>query len=188
MYRSELDSLDRIAHCAETYDEFHRRAPQQVEVTHDDSSASSMVDVDSPHISSVPSDYEEQSIQTDTQAERERLEEESKQAAQQKKEEAREKAKHLKEKAEEKAEKLKKQAGVKKEQAKSEAKKAGKSIQENSDNPVFIGNAVTIAAFGGVIGYGAYRKYTAGELTWKIAGLWAGAVGLFGVADYYVSS
>jgi len=83
---------------------------------------------------------------------------------------------------------LKRQAQRKKEQTKREAKKAGKTIQENSDNPVVVGNAVTIAAFGGLIGYGAYRKYTAGELTWKVAGLWAGAVGLFGVADYYVSS
>jgi len=61
-------------------------------------------------------------------------------------------------------------------------------VQENSDNPVFIGNAVTITALGGLLGFGAYKKYTAGELTWKVAGLWAGAVGLFGVADYFVSS
>lgn len=132
----------------------------------------STIDVDSPHISSVPSDFESQSVQTDTQADRERLEEE-----------AHDKAEEAKTKAEE----LKKKAGLKKEQAKSKAKSAGESVKENSDNPVVIGNAVTIAAVGGLLGFGAYKKYAAGELTWKLAGLWAGAVGLFGVADFYVS-
>ena len=125
-----------------------------------------LVDVDSPHISQVPSDYQQQEIQTETQAERQRLEAEAK----------------------EKAEELKRQAGLEKEKAKKEAKKAANVMQENSDNPVVIGNAVTIAALGGLLGFGAYRKYTTGELTWKVAGLWAGAVGLFGVADYFVSS
>lgn len=143
----------------------YRRAPHVPEIKHSDSDVQSLVDVDSPHISSVPSDYEEQSIKTDTQAERERLEDESR----------------------EKAEELKKQAAHKKEQAKNKAQKAGKTMQENSDNPVVIGNAVAIAAFGGLLGFGAYKKYTAGEFTWKLAGAWAGVVGLFGVADYYVS-
>ena len=136
------------------------------EIRHDDSEVHTLIDVDSPHISQVPSNYEEQDVQTETQAERRRLEEEAK----------------------EKAEELKKQAAREKERAKKEAKKAGRVMQENSDNPVVIGNAVTIAALGGLLGFGAYRKYTAGELTWKVAGLWAGAVGLFGVADYFVSS
>lgn len=115
-------------------------------------------------------------MQTDTQAERERLEEEG-----------REKAEELKEKAEE----LKEKASLKKEQAKekaqSKAQKAAQTAKANSDNPVFVGNAVAIAALGGVIGIGAYKKYTAGEFTWKLAGAWAGVIGLFGVADYYVS-
>lgn len=113
----------------------------------------------------MPSDFESQSVQTDTQAERERLEAE----------------------AEEKAAELKKKAGVKKEQAKNKAQQAGETVKANSDNPVFVGNAVAIAALGGLLGVGAYKKYTAGEFTWKLAGAWAGAIGLFGVADYYVS-
>lgn len=113
----------------------------------------------------MPSDYEEQSVKTDTQAERERLEAEAK----------------------DKADELKQKASIKKEQAKSQSKKIGQQVQANSDNPVFIGNAVTIVGLGGLLGYGAYRKHIAGELTWKVAGLWAGAVGLFGVADYFVS-
>ncbi|KAF2220967.1 hypothetical protein BDZ85DRAFT_290799 [Elsinoe ampelina] len=142
-----------------------RRAPAVPEIRHEESSVSSLIDVDSPHVSSVPSDFDTQSIKTDTQADRERLEAESRQ----------------------KVEEAKEKAGVKKQQARNKAKQAGQTLRDNSDNPVVIGNAVTIAALGGLLGIGAYRKYTEGTFTWRVAGLWAGAVGLFGVADYYVS-
>ncbi|KAJ6199309.1 hypothetical protein J3E72DRAFT_313587 [Bipolaris maydis] len=132
-------------------------APPQVEHTPDDS-VQSLVDVDSPHISSVPSDYESQSIKTDTQAERIQREEEVK----------------------EEAEKLKERAAAKKESAKEKAKK-------NADNPVVIGNAVGLAIVGGIVGFGAYRQYARGELTGKVVAAWAAAIGLFGVGDYYVS-
>lgn len=117
----------------------------------------------------MPSDYESQEVKTDTQAERERLEQEAQEKAEQAKEQA------------------KKQAGIKKEQAKEKASKAADKAKKNSDNPVVLGNAVTLAALGGLLGFGAYRKYTAGELTWKVAGAWAGVVGLFAMGDYYVS-
>ena len=51
-----------------------------------------------------------------------------------------------------------------------------------------LGNAILVGVLGTALGVGAYRKYAAGELTWKVAGLWAGAVGLFAGADYFVSS
>ena len=47
-----------------------RRAPPVAELEHTDDSTHSLIDVDSPHISSVPSDFETQSIKTDTQADR----------------------------------------------------------------------------------------------------------------------
>ena len=46
---------------------------------------------------------------------------------------------------------------------------------------------MVIAAVGGLLGVGAYRMQQAGTLTWKVAGAWAGVVGLFAVGDYYVS-
>lgn len=134
-------------------------------VHHEDGSVQSLIDVDSPHVSSVPSDFDSQSVQTDTQAERERLEQEMR----------------------DKADKAKDKAAFAKQHAKSKAKRASQSLRENSDHPVVVGNAVGIAALGGILGFGAYRKYTEGSLTWRVAGLWAGAVGLFGVADYYIS-
>lgn len=132
-------------------------APPQVEHTPEDS-VHSLVDVDSPHISSVPSDYESQSVKTDTQAERIQREEQIKEEAQN----------------------LKEKAAVKKDSAKEKAKK-------NADNPVVIGNALGLAIVGGIVGFGAYRQYARGELTGKVVAAWAAALGLFGVGDYYVS-
>lgn len=136
----------------------HSRAPAMPEVEHSDESVSSLVDVDSPHISSVPSDYESQSVKTDTQAERQEREQAIK-----------EEAKNLKDKA-----------AVKKESAKDKARK-------NADNPVVLSNAVGLAVVASVLSIGAYRKYARGELTGKVVAAWMGVVGLFGIGDYYVS-
>lgn len=146
------------------------RAPSVPEIEHTDDSVHSLIDVDSPHISSVPSDYETQSVKTDTQAER--LEHEA---------EARERQ------AEETASKAKAKASVAKEKAKAKAGKGAGKIRENADNPVVVGNAITVGLLGTALGVGAYRKYAAGELTWKVVGAWAGVVGLFAVGDYYIS-
>ncbi|KAI9826015.1 MAG: hypothetical protein M1819_007470 [Sarea resinae] len=139
------------------------RAPAPPEVSHSDESTASLIDVDSPHVSSVPSDFESQEIKTDTQATRlEREEEDEAKAAEQKLAEGKKKAK-------------------------GKGSKASRKIRENADNPVVIGNAVLIAGLGGALGFGAYRKYAAGQLTWKLAGAWAGVVGLFAAGDFYLS-
>merc|ERR1711939_129825 len=123
-------------------------------------STSSLVDVDSPHVSSVPSDFESQSIKTDTQAAR--IEREA--------EDAKIRAKQEAEKAKSKA-----------------ASKLGKGKNEVKANPVFFGNAVLVGVLGTVLGVGAYRKYAQGELSWKTAGIWGGVVGLFATADYFLT-
>jgi hypothetical protein len=145
----------------------HSRAPPMPELEHTEDSIASLVDVDSPHVSSVPSDYESQSVKTDTQAQRLEKEASDKAAEDAKKAEA--KAKELKDKA------------------KAKASKAESRIKANSDNPVFLGNALVVGILGTVLGVGAYRKYASGELTAKVVGAWAGVVGLFAVGDYYVS-
>jgi hypothetical protein len=71
--------------------------------------------------------------------------------------------------------------------AKKQASHATDTLKKNSDNPVILGNAAAYIALFGFLGYGGYRKYTTGELTWKVAGLWAGVVGAFAVGDYYAS-
>lgn len=143
------------------------RAPPVPELVHTDESVHSLVDVDSPHVSSVPSDFESQPIKTVTQAERIQHEEEERQRLREERE-----TREAKEAAE---------------KAKEKTKRAAQKVKDNPDHPVVFGNSVAIAAFGAALGFGAYRKYTAGELTWKVAGAWAGVVGLFALGDYYVS-
>ncbi|KAI9715588.1 MAG: hypothetical protein M1812_005892 [Candelaria pacifica] len=145
-------------------------------VEHNDESTSSLVDVDSPHISSVPSDYSSQSIKTDTQASRQEREDEDEQLKE-----------DLKQEAEDKKEKAAKKYDETKKETKAKADKASKKMSENRDNPVVIGNAVAVVGISAALGVGAYRKYTAGELTWKLVGAWAGVVGLFAAGDYYLS-
>ncbi|KAJ4353624.1 uncharacterized protein N0V89_005354 [Didymosphaeria variabile] len=138
------------------------RAPAPPTVERSEDSVSSLIDVDSPHVSSVPSDFEQQSVKTDTQAERIEFEEKAKEAA--------------------------KEAEAAKDRAKERAKKDAGIAKKNADNPVVLGNAVTVGILGTVLGVGAYRKYVRDELSWKVVGAWAGVVGLFAVGDYYVSN
>lgn len=87
--------------------------------------------------------------------------------------------------AEQRAKEEAKKAAAK---AKKEGKKVKSTLEANSENPVFVGNAIAITLLSGGLGFGAYRKYAAGELTWKVVGAWTAVVGLFAGADYYLSS
>ncbi|OBT43449.1 hypothetical protein VE00_06129 [Pseudogymnoascus sp. WSF 3629] len=147
------------------------RAPAPPEIEHSESaSTASLIDVDSESVHTVPSDFKEHDVQTSSQAERIEREAES-----------------LKAKAIAEERELKKQFAEKEQQAKEKAKKAAARIEKNSDNPVFIGNAVAVAALSAGLGFGAYRKYINGELTWKVVGAWTGLVGLFAAGDFYLS-
>lgn len=136
--------------------------PPEVEKTEGESTIS-LVDVDSPHVSSVPADWEEQKVKTTTQAER--LEREAKEEYEAGKKKAEEETKKIREKA----------------------KAAAESLRRNEGNPVILGNAFLVTAITGGLGYGAYRKHLQGELSWELIGIWGGAVGALAVADYFVS-
>ena len=135
---------------------------------------SSLVDVDSPHVSSVPSDFQSQHIQTDTQATR--LEHE-----------AEDSARRAEKKASNAAESAKKKAATKGKEIKNELKKGEKTLSDNRDNPVVIGNAVVWGV--GIIALTAagWQKHKEGKLDWQLAGSVAGALAVFGVADYFGS-
>lgn len=146
-----------IASHANTY---RSRAPELGGIYKDESeSTASLIDVDSPHVTAVDPDFLKQEVKTTTQAER--LE--------------REAAEQEKKRAEEDSRK------------KAKARKAKSSLGPNSDNPVYIGNAVLYTLVGAGLGLGAYHKHAQGKLSWETIGLWSGAVGAFGVVDYFVS-
>jgi hypothetical protein len=52
---------------------------------------------------------------------------------------------------------------------------------------VVLGNALVVGIGGATLGWFAYKKYTANEFSWKLFGGLAAAVGVFAVADVYVS-
>lgn len=140
------------------------------ELEHTDGSETSLIDVDTEHVSTVPSDFSTQSIKTDTQAERIELEAEDKARAEERARAAKEKAHHAREHAKEKA------------------RRAGILAKENADNPVILGNIVLTTLLVGGLGYGAYAKHRAGELTWGVAAIGAGIVGAFAAGDYFLSA
>ncbi|KAF4615637.1 hypothetical protein G7Y89_g15271 [Cudoniella acicularis] len=153
----------------QTDEEKRASAPPELEHT-DSPSTSSLIDVDTDSIHTVPSDFSSQPVQTSTQADR--IEREAIAAEARAKEELSNVSKKFSKAAKD---------------AKAKAKKEAGRVEANSDNPVFVGNAVAVVALSAGLGFGAYRKYAAGELTWKVVGAWTGIVGLFAVGDYYLS-
>lgn len=156
-------------------------------------SSSSLVNVDSEHIKSEASESAQQTKEKAIDAS-EKTKEKSATYAQEVKEKASEASQYSKEKGSEFADsastnydKAKKSASKNAKEAKQEIKSAGQDLSDNRDNPVVIANGVLIVAGGAALGYGAYTKHVAGELDWKIAGLWAGAVGAVAIGDYYLS-
>jgi hypothetical protein len=143
-------------------------------LSHDESESASLIDVDSPHVSSVKSDFQDQAVKTETQADRIEHEMEDK---------ARDEAN----KASAAAESAKKKTATKGKAVKDALKKDGKKLSENRDNPVVIGNALIWGIATVAIGYGAYQKHSEGKLDVKLAGTVVGAVGAFAVADYFGS-
>ena len=152
----------------------NRRAPPVPSLEHSESESASLIDVDSPHVSSVVSDFKEHAVKTETQADRLEHEAEDKGRAEAKK-------------LSRDAESLKKQAITKGKEIKDELKKDGNKLNENRDNPVVIGNALIWGIATVAIGYGAYQKHTEGKLDWQLAGTVAAGVGAFAVADYFGS-
>lgn len=144
---------------------YHSRAPPLPEIEHTDvPEVHHLVDVDHPHVDVVDSDFKQHEIKTETQAERRQREQEERERAEQAR-----------------------RAAEAKEKAKAKAREAEEKLKKNADNPVVLGNAVAVGLLGAALGIGAYRKYAAGELTWRVVGIWTGVVGLFAMGDYYVS-
>ena len=100
---------------------------------------------------------------------------------------ASEKGDELSKEAGENYDKAKKSAARSYREGKKEAEAKGNELSRNRDNPVVVANAVIVGAGSATLGFMAYQKYAAGELSWKLAGITAGAVSVFSIGDYYAS-
>lgn len=121
-------------------------------------STASLVDVDGPHVQTVESDFLKHDVQTTTQAER----------------------------IDREAEEKEKREDEEKKKARSQRARSS-GICANTSNPVFIANAAIATVVGAGLGFGAYKQHARGNLSWELVGLSAGAVGIFGAVDYFVS-
>lgn len=122
------------------------------------------MDVDSQSVRTVPSDFMEQSIQTDTQ--QDRIEREREEAT------ARDKARQKKEAAKKKAAR-----------ADSWILSRFSALSDGQAKGLVAANAAVIAALSGVLGYKAWGLHQRGQFSWKTAGIGAGIVGVVGAAE-----
>ncbi|KAM0326540.1 hypothetical protein ACHAQA_006409 [Verticillium albo-atrum] len=138
------------------------RAPAPIEVQTDaETSTSSLVDVDSESVRTVPSDFLQQEIQTETQAERISREEQ----------------------ARAEAELLKKKAAQKARRADSWLTRQFSSLSDGSAGALAIVNLAGVVGLSGFLGYRAWGLYERGRLSWQNVGLGLGIMGVVGVVE-----
>lgn len=127
-------------------------------------STGSLIDVDSQSIRTVPSDFMEQDVQTETQAARIQQEEEAAAA--------------------------RSEAEQKRKAAKNKAKKADNwlstkiaGLTEGQSAGLVTANLAAVVGLGAVLGYKAWGLHERGQFSWKTAGIGAGIVATVGVIE-----
>ncbi|KAK0621989.1 hypothetical protein B0T17DRAFT_608988 [Bombardia bombarda] len=164
-----------------SYAEIASKGPKQTpeELSESISTSSSLIDVDTPSVRTVPSDFESQSVKTDTQADRIEREDEAKQ-----------RAKEAKAAAEELAAKARAEADLAKKSAKSKARKADswitkkfESMSDGSSGALVAANLIAVVGLSGWLGFKAWGLFEKGRLDWKTAGLGLGVLGVVGAVE-----
>ncbi|KAI1811685.1 hypothetical protein GGS20DRAFT_561784 [Poronia punctata] len=133
--------------------------PPQI-VTSETASTSSLIDVDTPSVRTVPSDYLEQDVQTETQAIRREMEDAAARA-----------------RAE--ADYGKKKSATKARKADSFLTRYFGSLSDGASTAIIATNLAAVVGASVYLGYKALGLYERGRLTWKNIGVGAGVV--FGV-------
>ena len=129
-------------------------------VTDTETSTSSLVDVDHDGVRTVPSDFLEQDVQTDTQSSRIAREEDAREE------------RSKKEKATAKARK-----------ADSWLTRQFSSLSDNSASALAAANVAGVVALSGFLGYRAWALYEKGRLSWQSVGLGLGILGVVGIGE-----
>ncbi|KAI3319453.1 hypothetical protein HD806DRAFT_509026 [Xylariaceae sp. AK1471] len=146
-------------------------APQPPQIIPSETaSTSSLIDVDTPSVRTVPSDFLEQDIQTETQAARKDMEDAAAKAA------ARARAE---------ADFAKKKSVTKARKADSFLTKFFGDLSDGASTTIVVTNLAGVVGVSAYLGYKALGLYERGQLTWKSIGLGAGialGVGLFETA------
>jgi hypothetical protein len=149
-------------------------APQPAEIVVEDSvSTSSLVDVDAPSVRTVPSDFLEQDVQTDTQASRIEREEEADAAADEKAaEEAARRARHAKS-----------YAGGALAKLHACLTNSFESMSDGTVSAIVFGNLAGVVGVSAWLSYKAWGLHEQGRLSWKAVGLGAGAMGAISAVE-----
>ena len=127
--------------------------------------------MDAPSVRTVPSDFLEQDVQTETQAQRRDAEK------------AEAKARAELRKAEAAAAQAKKKAAAKARRVDHWLTSQLASLSEGAASSLVVANAAAVVGLSGFLGFKAYRLYDAGRLDWKTAGVGAGIVGAIAVFE-----
>ena len=143
-------------------------------MTDETASTASLIDVDTPSVRTVPSDFGEQEVQTETQQTRiEREEQEQEEAAKLRAE------RELKEKAQKK----KHQAKAKARKADSWLTKKFEGMSDGTTSALAVGNMLAVVGISGFLGYKTWLMYENRQLGWKNVGLGLGALGVVAAVE-----
>ncbi|OTA63357.1 hypothetical protein K449DRAFT_381856 [Hypoxylon sp. EC38] len=140
-------------------------APQPPEVISSESaSTASLVDVDTPSVRTVPSDFMEQDVKTETQAARQELED----AAERARAEA-----HL----------AKKKGAGKARKADNILTKWFSELSDGASTALVVSNLTAVIGLSTYLGYKAWGLYEHGRLGWKNIGIGAGILAGVGLIE-----
>jgi hypothetical protein len=165
--RSSVDSNKRMLTSPSS--ENQAAAPQPPQVVHTTAdSTSSLVDVDAPSVRTVPSDFLDQDVKTDTQADR--LERE---------------AAAIEEQARQKAASAKKKTVAKGKKADSWLTAQFSQLSDNESSALVVGNLLAVVGVSVFLGYKAWGLYERGRLGWQQIGIGAGVLGAVGIVESF---
>ncbi|KAI4864731.1 hypothetical protein F4820DRAFT_422834 [Hypoxylon rubiginosum] len=140
-------------------------APQPPEVLSSQSaSTASLVDVDTPSVRTVPSDFMEQDVQTETQAARQELEDAA-------------------ERARAEASLAKKKGSGKARKADSVLTKWFSDLSDGASTALGASNLAAVVGLSAFLGYKAWGLYERGSLGWKSIGIGASIIAGVGIVE-----
>lgn len=147
-------------------------APQPPEIIpNESSSTASLIDVDMPSVHTVPPDFLEQDVQTETQAERIQREQEAAERAKQQQQQR------------EAAAAAKKKAASKAKRADSWLTRQFSQLSDGSVTAIALANVAGVVGVSGFLGYRAWGLYERRVLDWKHVGVGVGVLAAVGAVE-----